>query len=170
MSDYQNGHRWQWTGFISSVLVSVISASVIQLIIGAQWIGSVSEKVAYNDRSIRELYNNLAKFDQEMRAIIVVREKILYLEKQDEAVQTRLTLIANRLDGFMQQVNRLDTPLSKRVEGLETILFTLREATNIHNATSASRIDTIVKRQDAVVQALDTLNDVVQQHLRKPRH
>jgi chromosome segregation ATPase len=151
--------QWHWASIVTAVVMSVISGAAIQFLLVTKWTGTIEEKVSTNEAAIRDVNNVISRFDvQGTRTVPVITERITALEKLDTTTITRIDNISARLDNFIQQVNRLETPLSKKVEGLEMALMTLRDATNVHTASATSRFEIFAKRQDQVFEKLSFID------------
>src|SRR5947208_147635 len=71
-----NVHKWPWTSFISAILVSIISAAIIQIGIVSRWIGVTDAKIAVLDDLIKETRLHLSQIDAAgTRTIPVINEK-----------------------------------------------------------------------------------------------
>jgi hypothetical protein len=144
-----NGHKWPWTSFISAILVSIISAAIIQIGIVSRWIGVTDAKIAVLDDLIKETRLHLSQIDAAgTRTIPVINEKIIGLERSDATKETRINIISTRLDDLINQINRLDTPLSKKVDGIAGSMVTMRDSVNNLTITYISKFETLNKLID----------------------
>ena len=101
-------------------------------------------------------------------------------EKQIERLGTRIDRLSQDLRAFEERVDRLDTPLAKKVEGVVTLQGVLNDRinglnTNISNMqvtntarfeTFQKQIDLLEKKNDQLVQALDAQYNALNDHLR----
>jgi predicted nuclease with TOPRIM domain len=138
------------SSMVATVLASVVSGAAIQSVVVVRWTGSIDARLS---AVIAESAHNTARTD----LIPIVQERISSLERSDRQIWEANNLLAMRLDSFVQRVDRLDTPLGKKVEGLEIGLTTLRDTVatlrdsqNTTSATTSARMEAIIKRIDAL--------------------
>jgi len=128
--------------------------------LGILFYGTTKQQLAQQDRQINEILRSRERMISENTA--------------------RLDRIQTELRGFEERVDRLDTPLARKVEGMVTTLNvvndrinSLSNALNSNQVTASARleqiqkqIDGIEKRADAFVQALDAQYNALNEHLR----
>lgn len=103
-----------------------------------------------------------------------VDTKISYLEQRILATDVRITNLNQEVRLFSERVDRMETPLSKRVDAIENYVHALNDRQTAISATQTSRWDENVKNVDRmeerlnrIVQALDSTYDLINRHLRE---
>jgi len=133
-------------------------------------IGWVAVGIAFYATTTKQLTEQEKQID----AIIRTRERIL------EQVNARIDRVSHDLRAFEERVDRLDTPLAKKVEGMNSLNNVLNDRINVLNnnmnnlqVTNTARfdafqrqIDSLEKRTDQMLQALDAQYNALNDHLR----
>ena len=103
-----------------------------------------------------------------------VDTKISYLEQRILATDVRLTNLFQEMRTFAERVDRMETPLARRVDAIEAYVRALNDRQTELSATQVSRWDQntqnharIEERMNRIVQALDSTYDLLNQHLRE---
>ena len=112
------------------------------------------------------------------RGMALLTQRVLSHEDLQKITEERLSRIVTRLDDFINQVNRLDTPLSRKVEVIASEIAMIREINNglrdrtiTMDANMVALKDTVRRveeRVDKVVQVMDSMYAVLNEHLRVP--
>jgi len=133
-------------------------------------IGWVAVGIAFYATTSRQLTEQEKQID----AIVRARERFI------EQINIRIDRLGQDLRTFEERVDRLDTPLARKVEGMVNLQNVLNDringlGSNVNNlqVTNTSRfetfqkqIDLIEKRSDQMLQALDAQYNALNEHLR----
>src|SRR5262245_56835669 len=133
-------------------------------------IGWIAVGIAFYATTTKQL----SEQEKQIDAIVRARERFT------EQLNARIDRLGQDLRGFEERVDRLDTPLAKKVEGMATTQSVLNDPINAINnnitnlqVTNTSRfetfqkqIDLIEKRTDQMLQALDAQYNALNEHLR----
>lgn len=156
-----NGTRNGLSAFVRSIPWSV----VIPFVLG--WIGFAVTFYTTTNAQLTEHQKQIIALQQ-------TRERLV------DVYNARLERVAEELRAFMTRVDRLETPLGKKVEGMQKVIEVLNERVNA-NATQLNtsqvtdttrfeqlqrQIDAQSKRDDQLLQALDAQYNALNEHLR----
>src|SRR5215813_3970797 len=133
-------------------------------------IGWVSVGIAFYATTTKQL----GEQDKAINEIQRSRERLM------DQYNIRIDRISTELRAFEERVDRLDTPLAKKVEGMVTLLNVVNDRINgINNnisnlqVTNTARFDTfqkqidlLEKKSEQMVQALDAQYNALNDHLR----
>ena len=133
-------------------------------------IGWIAVGIAFYATTTRQLSEQEKQIEQIVRA----RERFL------EQVNLRIDRVSDALRAFEERVDRLDTPLAKKVEGMANLQNVLNDRINgignninslqVTNTarfeTFQKQIDLLEKKSDQMIQALDAQYNALNDHLR----
>src|SRR5262245_13124886 len=118
--------------------------------------------------------SQLAEHQKQIASILQSRDRLV------EQYNNRLDKLTDELHAFVARVDRLETPLGKKVEGMQRVIDVLNDRVNAlastMNTTSVAetarseqmqrQIDQLNKRDDQMLQALDAQYNTLNEHLR----
>jgi ABC-type transporter Mla subunit MlaD len=130
----------------------------------------------YNQTNIQ-----LSEHSKQLASFISSREKLLdqYNLRLDR-MNERAEKLADELHSFMARVDRLDTPLSRKVEAIQKLIDVYNDRINaitsnlnVSQTSDQARheqmqkqVDALIKRDDQLLQALDAQYNALNEHLR----
>lgn len=178
-----SSHRRDWYGIIAAVVISVFSGAAIQFGLLIYRYGALGEQIAQLTVTDRELENKMAQIDVGgSRNVPLLLQRVDSLEKFVGLLQTADIELRGRFDHMREQIDRLETPLAKKVEGDEIAFGVLRDHVSNIDSTTLQRLAAIQeelkgihndivtssRRVDNIVTFLDKFYDDFQKLERKP--
>lgn len=178
-----SSHRRDWYGIVAAVVISVFSGAAIQFGLLIYRYGALGEQIAQLTATDHELETKMAQIDVGgSRNVPVLLQRVDSLERFIVLLQSADADLRSRFDRMREQIDRLETPLAKKVEGDEIAFGILRDHVNNIDSASLQRlaaiqeelkgmhadITTSSRRVDNIVTFLDKFYDDFQNMQKKP--